>query len=282
MASQTCHLLALPKELRLEIYEYLFRPTDIFIAGSSKDVATGPRFQVAVADEGIDLNILRTCQMICEEATPVLSKFSHLSLRPSARSSSHGDFQDISWLAHVVQLDMLEVRLSSLPSTMKGDLTRSKFFSDLLLQDLRLNAVRIILQDRIPTVRELDNGEKDFTSLAHMQRLLKVWHWLRPTQRFEFEIIIQGEDEITYQGRWDVSERSAGWDVGWKTCDEDWAWCISDAVDLVRMSVNVKVQMAIAWKKWHVISIRLLATGMLSTVLVAWSDSSGTEISTVH
>ncbi|KAK5687876.1 hypothetical protein LTR17_026689 [Elasticomyces elasticus] len=240
MATERCYLLELPKELRLQIYEYLLRPECIHlytydsptIVGLSQDEIARTRVyhQFTSDDPPMDLHphILSVCHQVYDEALASLHKPYTLQIEPSCGGSFHQDLAtgktvlrifDATRLCNVRILPTLRIRLCTGYTTGIEDIAHSTFFATLL------RAVSVVkkLELRTSVGWEEEEEVDDDTSeeqkyLSNLEALVKIWGDLKLKTdmhvRFEYD-----EDWISWckekGGEWhDGPDSNPGSDYG--------------------------------------------------------------------
>ncbi|KAF2168163.1 hypothetical protein M409DRAFT_21608 [Zasmidium cellare ATCC 36951] len=196
MPSQKSHLLELPEEMRLEIYEYLVKPAEIRI------LSTGGIFYKEPSDNELHLAVLQTCRIIWEEASPLLSSPSLLSLQPTA-----GPFF----------LHPRPPSIGALKSLFRREAKPFSFLAGYLKKDLRLKSLKLVVEDYLTAEhnKKLDyiagHDEEDAAALEEQKWMIDVWSWLRPSQTFSFVLEIERCQYVAGKGGWDNSKGEAVW-----------------------------------------------------------------------
>ncbi|KAK4894920.1 hypothetical protein LTR27_007042 [Elasticomyces elasticus] len=87
MATQPCYFLAMPKELRLQIYEYLLRPDCIQLHSYDHELPATVYYadMNRILPRSLQPQILRTCRQVVDEAQATLYAPDHLRMKPSVR-----------------------------------------------------------------------------------------------------------------------------------------------------------------------------------------------------
>lgn len=169
MAPNPCYFLEmLPKELRLNVYEYLVKPSEIHIKSkdeptlsglSKQDIAATEFHTKGFNDDSLHLALLRTCRMIYNEALPILTRPSILVMHPSAPESADDDDDgpvvDASWLPQLHLLDTLRLTLGTVPNIVTEDLQHSQFLANCLGGKFRLKSLELVI-DEYPALESSD------------------------------------------------------------------------------------------------------------------------------
>ncbi|KAK5730625.1 hypothetical protein LTR15_000562 [Elasticomyces elasticus] len=157
MAKQPCYFLALPKELRLQIYEYLLRPDCIQLHSYDHEtLAADATVYYADMDRilprSLHPQILRTCRQVVDEAQATLYAPDHLRLKPAVRRY---DFLNMNLLARPFpasrlcqnrSLQTLTVKFCTSFATMAADLLHSIGLAE-LLDEKRVRELKLVVND---------------------------------------------------------------------------------------------------------------------------------------
>lgn len=96
-AAQTFDFLGLPTELRLEVYEYLLKPTELHVLSEEHpEFADSPEpsglpLYLTKREKGLHIAIIKTCKQIYAEARPILCSPQVLYLHPLALQTGHAE-----------------------------------------------------------------------------------------------------------------------------------------------------------------------------------------------
>lgn len=242
MASKRCFLLDIPEELRLEIYDYLVRPAEIFLVSWDQPTITGKSTEVAAATtfsgkphqfdkrfkgEKVHTALLRTCRKIYKESIALLTMPSLLNIHPLGGCilDNPGYFVDISQLSKLAHLEVLELQLGAIRTTFAETLLHCNCVISYLSKELHVKRLKVTIEDCPPEDRA---HAKNSTQLEHVQQLLGGWTWLRPAQSFEYEIELRGK--VTDWGGWDTRAEKVDWVRGRMNDDlipSEWIECQS-------------------------------------------------------
>ncbi|KAK5687877.1 hypothetical protein LTR17_026690 [Elasticomyces elasticus] len=198
MATQPCYFLALPKELRLHIYDHLLRP-DCVQLHSYDDELNGAGATM-VEDGGVPVyysdvhemhprsfhpHVLRSCRQVLNEAKAVLYAPEHLIMNPSVRkddwiNDDETDDEETSLATKPLfagplrpsrSLQFFTVCLCTSWSTVANDLAHSIYFAGLLekkcVRELKLEVV-----DAYAT--SLDEAASE-SVMVSMEDMIKTW-----------------------------------------------------------------------------------------------------------
>lgn len=236
-ATPRCLLLELPKETRLQIYKCLIKPEEIHITsgdnptieGLSREEVAKTRFRAKthrycgrMQGEKVHTPLLRTCRQIYQECLPILVRPDLLVVRPADfhAGPQDGPFKDISFVSQLSHLDTLEVHHGSPTEPMEEELVHARFFSDLLSKEIRVKTLKVV-------VEKFSGDWWDMTGLVweyrawvgHIEENLKVWSWIRPNERFEYEIDVSSEESPSHWGSWDSRDDELRWR---QDCENYW------------------------------------------------------------
>ncbi|KAK3621754.1 hypothetical protein LTR56_009713 [Elasticomyces elasticus] len=233
MATKPCYFLGLPKELRLQIYDYLLRPDCIklenhdspTIIGLSQDEIARTRVYHRFTNDypSTDLHphILRVCHQVYEEALPSLHKPYTLCIEPSLSGpcqSFHDSITgktvlrifDAARLCNVRILPTLHIRLCTSGATGIENIAHSTFFANILSNVSEVKMVELTISDTWEEDDAVDPLE-DENYLSNLEAMIKVWG----------DIKLKTDTHVWFQG----NEDSIGWckRKGGEWCEEPYS-----------------------------------------------------------
>ncbi|KAK4894921.1 hypothetical protein LTR27_007043 [Elasticomyces elasticus] len=197
MTTEPCYFLELPKELRLQIYDYLLRPACIrlctydspTIVGLSQDEIASTRVyhQFTSNDPPMELHphILRACHQVYDEASASLHKPYTLQIEPSWG----GPFQqlqdqvtgktvlrnfDAARLCNVRILPILCIELCTSPLTGNEDIAHSTLFANILRTVSEVKKLELCISDAWEEDHDGDSSEEQ-TYFSNLESMIKIW-----------------------------------------------------------------------------------------------------------
>lgn len=189
-------LLGLPKEMRLEICEYLLKPWTVEVVtpdeptifGVSEQTFFTTRCFARAVGKQLYPEILRTCQKVHVEAAHLLLGPRRLALYPSLENSTdkssfrHLNFNHFRSLRHI---SFLQVELNTTRRMVAEDIAHSKLLANVLQQRSRVQTLTL----DIVAYEEAGYLDEDCTELADWHRLFQIWSPLAPSHAFTLRLI---------------------------------------------------------------------------------------------
>lgn len=215
-----CHLLEIPKEIRIDIYGYLLKPwklqarsyTEYSTSGLSEREIVKSSFYGKVLEKALSPQLLQVCKTIHSEAQHVLAEPCVLALLPSVHGGPprhrHERPIDISLFSSARCIGLIELRVMSLPHTAADDLMYSQilakqFNMNIQVQGLHLTVDDIVTDDPWEGLQATSNA----TRLQDIRQLLEIWSKLQPLKSFIFSLEIVGVERGLHW-QWEMDRKS--------------------------------------------------------------------------
>jgi hypothetical protein len=125
MTSERCRILALPAEVRIEIYRHLFEAAEISIDGSN---AKCLQCAVSICSCAFPWRVINACQQLRGEALPYLMSATTLQISGTLEGAARLPTKYVSTIPRAVILD---------PSTFSKSTTHLEQFHNLRILELR-------------------------------------------------------------------------------------------------------------------------------------------------
>ncbi|KAK5741809.1 hypothetical protein LTS12_024486 [Elasticomyces elasticus] len=193
MVTQPCYFLALPKELRLQIYEYLMRPDYIQLHSYDQPSAAGIAMEELAQSRiycgnlhGLEspqryTQIVRTCRPVNDEAEATLYTPDRLVLDPAVRrfcaGGEHNAALPPQWfnagkLRSIRSLRSLEVHVCTSSSSRNEDLALSLCFAESLSNVKKTGGFVLHLVDLWHPSCDVGGMQ---TIVENLEDLIKIW-----------------------------------------------------------------------------------------------------------
>ncbi|KAK4907881.1 hypothetical protein LTR49_023155 [Elasticomyces elasticus] len=192
MATAPCYFLNLPKEIRLDVYDYLLQPDyldleidlethgDPTLVGlSNEDIARTRVYHTwyPKGTQALHPQILRTCSQIYDEAVATLYKPRELEIIPSdarMKPAGHKPLHKFctARLRDILVLPTLDITVCSIAYTLAEDALHSAFCTAILRPGAVVNTLILHIEDGWSESDEPVEAERH---LAGLTQIVKDW-----------------------------------------------------------------------------------------------------------
>ncbi|KAK5687875.1 hypothetical protein LTR17_026688 [Elasticomyces elasticus] len=181
MATAPCYFLNLPKEIRLDVYDYLLQPDYIdletegnptLVGLSNEDIARVLEYTIPTSQK-----VLRTCSQIYDEAVATLYKPRKLEIVPSDTRMKPAGYPPLhkfctARLRDILILPTLEIAVLTTAHTLAEDALHSAFFTAILRPGTVVKKLILHIGDGWSEYDEPAEAERHFAGLS---QIVKDW-----------------------------------------------------------------------------------------------------------